>query len=135
VDAVEARRRFAEARVGHLSTTGAAGAPHVVPFVFAVDGDRIFWAVDHKPKRSVALKRLENIAENPRVAALVDHYDDRWDRLWWVRADGEARLADSPDRELGLGLLAAKYPQYRERPPEGPVVVIEVGRWSGWPPD
>ncbi len=88
----EARRRFASARVARLATADAGGRPHIVPIVFAVEGDIIYSAVDHKPKRTTALRRLANMAENPFVALLVDYYDDDWSRLWWARADGTGRL-------------------------------------------
>ena len=129
----EARQRFVEARVGRLATADGSGRPHVVPFVFAVDGDRLWWAVDHKPKRTTALRRLANIAENPRVAALVDGYDEDWSALWWARADGVARVVtDEAERAECLRALVTKYPQYREAPPDGPVVAIDVERWTGW---
>ncbi|MCU1489936.1 MAG: pyridoxamine 5-phosphate oxidase-related,FMN-binding protein [Acidimicrobiaceae bacterium] len=106
-----------------------------MPFVFAVAGDTIFSAVDHKPKRTTALRRLTNIAENPAVSVLVDEYDDEdWTRLWWVRADGSARILDSGSTEerQGVELLRERYSQYADRPPQGPVLAIEVERWSGW---
>ena len=79
----EARRRFASARVARLATADSGGRPHVVPIVFAVEGDIIYSAVDHKPKRTTALRRLANMAENPSVSLLVDYYDDDdWNRLW-----------------------------------------------------
>lgn len=96
-------------------------------------GDRILHAVDHKPKRTADLRRLRNIRENPRVSVLADHYDEDWERLWWVRADGEARVVeDDEERAEPVRLLCEKYPQYRERPPAGPVVEIRVTRWTGW---
>jgi PPOX class probable F420-dependent enzyme len=129
----DVRRRFAEARVGRLATADASGTPHLVPFVFALDGDRLWWAVDRKPKRTTALRRLANIAENPRVSALVDGYDEDWSALWWARADGTARVVtDEAERTTGLRALAAKHAQHRAEPPDGPVVVIDVERWSGW---
>lgn len=131
----EARERFAGARVGRLATAGADGHPHLVPVVFALTGDTIVHAVDDKPKRTRALRRLANIAVNPHVALLVDEYDDaRWDRLWWVRAEGVARVLESGDDEaLGaLELLADRYAQYRAAPPAGPVVAVDVTRWHGW---
>ena len=132
MEPAEARRRFAAARVARLATTGADGRPHVVPVTFAVDGDTIYTAVDHKPKRGRALKRLANIAENPRVALLVDEYDDRgWARLWWVRADGLARVVEDGDARA-VELLREGYQQYVERPHEGPAVFVGVERWSGW---
>jgi len=136
----EARRRFAAARVARLATVDPGGRPHLVPVVFAVRGDEIVTAVDRKPKRSLELGRLRNIAVHPAVSLLADEYDDDWDRLWWVRADADARTLppDAPDEETraeyaaALGLLRRKYPQYRHRPPHGQVVVIAVRRWSGW---
>jgi len=129
----EARERLARARVARLATADASGRPHVVPFTFATSGDRILHAVDHKPKRTTGLRRLRNIRENPRVSVLVDVYDEDWEKLWWVRADGEARvIVDEAERTGPVRLLREKYPQYRERAPEGPVVEVLVTRWTGW---
>jgi PPOX class probable F420-dependent enzyme len=130
----EARRRFGAARIARLATADAAGIPHVVPIVFAVDGDRVYSAVDAKPKRTRALRRLANITVNPNVAVLVDHYADDWSTLWWARADGTARVVspDAGDGEHAIALLTARYAQYSTDPPTGPVIVIDVQRWSGW---
>lgn len=131
----EARERFATARVARLATAGQDGPPHLVPIVFALDGDTIFHAVDAKPKRTRALRRLANIAADPRVAVLADEYDDAdWERLWWVRADGVARVVEAGDAEAdrALALLARRYAQYRAAPPAGPVVAVDVARWRGW---
>jgi PPOX class probable F420-dependent enzyme len=131
--AEEARQRFAEAAVARLATVGPGGKPHLVPVTFAVDGDHIYTAVDAKPKTTANLRRLRNIAGNPRVAVLADHYEENWDGLWWVRADGTAALLDRPADMAGpLRLLAARYPQYRASPPAGPVISVRVTRWSGW---
>jgi PPOX class probable F420-dependent enzyme len=135
VTAREARERFAAARVARLATLGPAGAPHLVPIVFAVHGDTVWSAVDAKPKRTTALARLANVQRDPRVALLADHYDDAdWDALWWVRAEGTGRVLDPADPEArrAVGLLAARYPQHRAVPPAGPVLAVEVDRWSGW---
>jgi PPOX class probable F420-dependent enzyme len=133
MDRREARRRLAEARVGRLATADAGGVPHVVPFVFALDGDTVYWAVDEKPKRSRAIKRLANIQANPNVEVVVDRYAERWDRLWWVRATGPARIVqEEGEEERARVLLAAKYRQYRRQPPQGPVVAIEVARLTWW---
>ena len=131
----EARGLFAQARVARLATVGASGRPHLVPIVFALDGDVVYSAVDAKPKRTTALRRLENVRRNPRVALLADHYDDAdWDALWWVRADGGARVLDAqePEARRALELLAGRYAQYRAAPPRGPVLAVAVERWSGW---
>ena len=127
----ECRAAFSVARVARLATAGADGAPHLVPVTFAVEGDLVYFAIDAKPKSSARLRRLRNIEENPQVSLLVDEYDEEWERLWWARADGRARIltagAEGP-REL----LRARYPQYAEVALDGPVVEIAVERWSGW---
>jgi PPOX class probable F420-dependent enzyme len=127
-----ARRLFSAARVARLATVGGA-VPHVVPFTFAVDGDLIYTAIDAKPKSTTNLRRLRNVRDNPRVAALADHYDDDWSALWWVRADGIASVTDDAQTMARpLRLLAERYPQYVASPPPGPVIVIGVDRWTGW---
>jgi PPOX class probable F420-dependent enzyme len=128
----EARRRFAAARVARLATADAGGRPHLVPIVFALQGETIYSVVDAKPKRTAELRRLQNVRSNPWVSVLVDHYDDSdWSALWWVRADGAARVLDldEPDSGGAVGLLAARHPQQRAT---GPVLAVDVQRWSGW---
>ena len=129
----EARRRFADARVAHLATVDATGAPHIVPITFAIDGDTSVTAVDTKPKRGTPLRRLANVAANPRVSVLADFYDDDWTRLWWARADGQASVLDRGEAlESALALLRARYAQYADTGPIGPALLIKVDRWSGW---
>jgi PPOX class probable F420-dependent enzyme len=131
----EARRRFLAARVARLATADADGVPHLVPVVFAAEGDTVFTAVDRKPKRTTALKRLANVRANPRVALLADEYlDDDWDALWWARADGIGRVLEpgDPVARRAVELLQERYAQHRAAPPEGPVLAVDVHRWSGW---
>lgn len=128
----QCRERFTSSRSLRLATADAAGRPHLVPATFAIDGDIVAIAVDHKPKRHTNLKRLRNIEENPAVALLVDHYSDDWERLWWVRADGEARVLANEDAQELVERLLYKYEQYRQVRPKGPVIEITVNRWSGW---
>ena len=130
-----ARERFSAARVAHLATSEVSGRPHLVPIVFAVDGDTIYSAVDAKPKRHLALQRLANVAVNPQVSVLVDHYDDDdWTALWWVRADGTGRVLEPTAAEAihAVELLAARYPQHRADRPPGQVLAVDVDRWSHW---
>ena len=128
----EARHRFVESRVARLATVSADGAPHIVPIVFAVHGQVLFSAVDAKPKSTHALRRLANIAAQPQVAVLADHYAEDWAQLWWARADGLARLASGAEAERALRMLLARYRQYRAEPPPGPVLAVDITRWSGW---
>jgi PPOX class probable F420-dependent enzyme len=127
------RERLASVPVVRMATTDATGRPHLVVTTFAVEGDRIFTAVDAKPKTTRDLKRLRNIRADPRVAVLADHYEDDWSRLWWVRADATAEILEDPPAMAGpIALLCERYRQYRESPPEGPVIAITVARWTGW---
>jgi len=128
------RERFASARVARLATVDRTGAPHIVPVTFAAAGDRVVTAIDHKPKRTTLLKRLDNIAGEPRVSLIVDEYDEDWRRLWWVRADGTALIRTPGDERHGdaCRLLADRYEQYRRHPIDGPVIEIRVTRWSEW---
>ncbi|MPV35699.1 TIGR03668 family PPOX class F420-dependent oxidoreductase [Georgenia subflava] len=133
--AEEARARFAAARVARLASLTPAGEPHIVPVTFAVDGDVVWSAVDDKPKSTRRLQRLANIAAHPAVSLLVDRYDNDWSALWWVRADGPASitdLADTAEVHAALTELAAKYPQYAEVPPAGPLIRIGVTSWHAW---
>ena len=128
------RSRFASASVARLATVGADGRPHIVPVCFVIDEQTLYFAVDAKPKRTTNLKRLRNIAANPAVSILVDHYEDDWSALWWVRVDGDAMVVsvDAEDGRLGLSALAAKYPQYAAQAPPGPLIRIVVDNWTSW---
>jgi PPOX class probable F420-dependent enzyme len=138
VDEQEARERFASQPVVRLATVRPDGTPHVVPITFVLDGDRVHTAVDAKPKRHARLQRLANLHHQPRCALLADHYEDDWRRLWWVRADGDATVVDEPDpHDPALALLVQRYPVYRLSPPSGPLITVDVARWTGgrrrWP--
>ncbi len=130
--AAEARERFAAGRIARLATADRSGRPHLVPIVYALEDDRVYSAVDAKPKRTAALRRLANVRENPAVAVLVDHYDDAdWDALWWVRADGRGRVLEpeADEARRAIALLGRRYPQQHA---VGSVLAVDVERWSGW---
>jgi PPOX class probable F420-dependent enzyme len=129
----DARRLLASVPVARLATVGEDGRPHLVPVTFAVHRGSVYTAVDHKPKSTRDLRRLANVRANPRVALLADHYEDDWDRLWWVRVDGHAIVVeDDARRAEPVRLLAGRYAQYRDRPPAGPVIAITIDAWTGW---
>jgi PPOX class probable F420-dependent enzyme len=129
----ELRRRVEAAPVARLATIDRQGRPHLVPICFALVGETIYTAVDRKPKRSQRLQRIENARANPQVAVLVDHYEDDWSQLWWVRLRGRARVLERGEEvERALALLAAKYTQYRAEPPPGPVLAVDLEEWRGW---
>ena len=137
----EARARFAAARVARLATVTPDGRPHLVPIVFALvrggtgdAGDVVYSAVDGKPKRSQALQRLANVQAVPDAVLLADHYADDWTELWWVRADGRGRVLDpeAVEARSAVAALGERYPQHREQQPTGPVLAVDVERWTGW---
>jgi PPOX class probable F420-dependent enzyme len=128
-----ARRLVTEARVARLGTIDPDGSPNLVPFCYAMDGETIYTSVDHKPKEGLRLRRVENLVRDPRVMVLIDHYEEEWPHVWWVRLRGTGRLVeDATEVERGNRLLAQKYAQYADDPPPGPILAIEVSEWRGW---
>ncbi len=116
-----------------LGTISRSGRPHLVPIVFAYEDGVLYSAVDQKPKSTYRLRRLRNIETNPDVSVLVDHYEDDWTRLWWVRLDGTAGVMRSgPGFRRGLALLTRKYAIYTTKPPPGPVIEIRVQEIRSW---
>jgi PPOX class probable F420-dependent enzyme len=131
------RRLVAEARVGRFATVRPDGTPHLVPICFALlegdNGDVIVSGTDEKPKTTFALQRLRNIADHAPATLLVDHYEEKWERVWWVRVDGRGRVIDDEaERERAIAALRAKYRQYEHVGIPGPVLAIHVDRWRGW---
>ena len=127
------RERLAGEPVGRLATIDPDGSPNVVPFVFALAGDTLYTAVDAKPKRTQKLQRLANLERDPRCTVLVDHYDEDWNRLWWVRVRGRGRMAnDEAERARAIEALKAKYTQYADLDPGEIVIAIDAETWSGW---
>lgn len=124
------------ARVARLATTGADGEPHVVPVVFALDDACLYTPLDDKPKRADRhrLKRVRNLLENPKVAMVVDEYDEDWTRLAWVLVRGTAVLVErGPEHDAGVALLEGKYQQYRTMPLSGrPVIVVTPTKITSW---
>lgn len=129
-------RRFVErCRVGRLATVDAAGAPHLVPVCFALSGGKVYITVDRKPKRKGGkLKRLDNIAANPAVAVLVDHYEEAWERLAWVMLRGSAEILEAGrEHARAQDLLTRRYPQYGKMVLDDlPVIAIRIQTTASW---
>ena len=124
-----AEERLADARAGRLATVTAGGDPHVVVVCFVLHEGVVYTAVDAKPKARRDLKRLENVRATGRASLLVDHYEEDWSQLWWVRVDGAARVIVSAP---AIDALAGKYAQYRAHRPAGPVIALAPDRWRSW---
>jgi PPOX class probable F420-dependent enzyme len=120
------------ARVARLGLLDQDRGPRVLPVTFAVASGAIWSAVDRKPKSTAEPARLRFLRNDPRVALTVDHYSDDWAQLAWVQVLAIVELLDAADAEPGLEALAAKYPPYRDAPPPGPVLRLEVGRCLHW---
>ena len=134
-DARRQRRRFAAARVARLATADAAGSPTSCPIVFVAGQRHDLHRGRPQAEAHDGAARLANVAANPAASVLVDHYDDAdWSDLWWVRADGAGRVLEAvePEAQRAIDLLAERYPQHRDDRPQGPVLAIDVVRWSGW---
>jgi PPOX class probable F420-dependent enzyme len=123
-------------RVARLATADAGGQPHVIPIVFAIDDRLLYTPLDRKPKRVAPgqLKRVRNVLVNPRVAVVVDEYDEDWTRLAWVLVAGRAEMVKGgPAHRAGVGLLQAKYRQYDAmRIDEQPLIVVRPVRVTSW---
>ncbi|MEX1037559.1 MAG: TIGR03668 family PPOX class F420-dependent oxidoreductase [Acidimicrobiia bacterium] len=133
LDRTSALVRFADSAVASLATTRPSGSPHIVPVTFAVDDETVYTMVDRKPKTTTALQRLANIAANPGVSLLADHYEADWTRLWWVRIDGDATITEDGETPMvARSLLQKKYPQYRDQPPDGPAICVRITGVTWW---
>ncbi len=124
-------------RVATLATADRNGAPHAVPVCFLPESQTIYIAIDEKPKRTAtrALKRLRNIAENPKVALVADHYDDEnWTQLGWVMVRGTAEILNTgPEYASAQALLKKRYAQYADMTLDGlPVIAIHIERVTSW---
>ena len=126
--------RLTAAPVGRLATVTPNGQPHVVPIVFALSSGRIYTAVDHKPKATSRLQRLINISAEPRVSLLVDHYEEEWSRLWWIRIDGTATVHQpgSSVHTIGTAALTHVYPDHYTGIRLGAVICIEPTAVRQW---
>jgi PPOX class probable F420-dependent enzyme len=134
VDDTTMRERVSSARVARLATTTPAGRPHLVPVCFVLEGDTAYSAIDQKPKSTRALQRLANLRADPAAALLIDHYDEDWATVWWVRLDATGRVLEAgAEVDRALTSLRAKYEQYRRDPPAGPVIALDVAGWRAWP--
>jgi PPOX class probable F420-dependent enzyme len=130
-------RRFIDTqRVGHLATADSRAVPHVVPVCFGLADGVVYIAIDEKPKHDHGrpLKRLRNIADNPRVSMVFDRYDEDWRRLAWVMLHGRAEILTSGvDHDRAQSLLRSRYPQLEAmRIEQLPVIAIDIERATSW---
>jgi PPOX class probable F420-dependent enzyme len=121
-----------QARVGRLGLIDDGHHPRVLPVTFALTDNTFVTAVDHKRKDVPAerLARLRWLRARPHAALTVDRYDEDWSQLAWVQALGSVRILD--DAPNAVAALTARYPQYRDHPPAGPVIELTPDRLVWW---
>ena len=120
------------ARVARLAFLDEDARPRVLPVTFAMTSGFIWSAIDLKPKRAAEPARVRWLRRRPEAALCVDHYSDDWGRLAWVQALGRVEVLERGQAGDGLAALAAKYDPYREQPPPGPMLRLEVERTLSW---
>ena len=128
-----------KARVARLATLDDKNRPHIVPICFVYDGKLLYTAVDRKPKRvpRERLARLRNIRAAPRIAFLIDEYDEDWTQLWYILIRGKAKLIPKSahkEHARAIRKLRAKYPQYAQGmlADDAPVIRITPKRTTFW---
>ena len=131
------RKRLETARVARLATLDYKQGPHLIPICFAFDGKVFYSAIDRKPKRVAPkrLARLKNIARTPKVALLIDHYEENWARLWYVLVRGNAELvSNSTERSRALKLLKRKYQRYADGMLQDDAIILRISsrRITAW---
>jgi PPOX class probable F420-dependent enzyme len=121
-------------RVGHLGLLDDNAHPRVLPVTYAVVADRIWSAVDDKPKGvpGERLARVRWLRARPGSALTVDRYDDDWGKLAWVQLIGGTTVFGLAGNEDVLNALRERYPQYRERAPQGPLLCLAPERIVYW---
>ncbi|MGH8953106.1 MAG: TIGR03668 family PPOX class F420-dependent oxidoreductase [Acidimicrobiia bacterium] len=133
MDRAEALERLGAARVGRFASITPDGRPHVVVVTFAMVGYQLVHMIDQKPKSTRYLQRLQNVETLPVASMLVDHYDEDWSALWWVRVDGEVGIEKDGDLWwTARSRLKEKYRQYRNAPPSGPAIFLTIDRITAW---
>ena len=137
----EAQRQFIEAaRRAVLATIAPDGRPRTVPVCFALDPRLpiLYTPIDEKPKATVdarGLARVRDLERDPRVAVLVDRWDEDWSGLGWVRLVGRAGLLEAGEGEHTAAVLGLRrrYAQYASHDLESrPVIRVSIARVTGW---
>ena len=121
-----------QARVARLAYLDGDDHPRVLPVTFAVADGAAWSAIDEKPKRRAEPARVDYLRRRPEASLLVDEYDDDWTRLAWVQLLGRIDVVAAGSAAEAMNALAAKYEQYAERSPPGPLLRLTVDRALHW---
>lgn len=116
---------------GVLGTVHPARGVDAVPVVFVRDGDRLIVPIDTvKSKSGSRLQRLVNLEADHRCVLLLEHYEDDWSRLWWVRAHG--RAVEATPTEANRAALGGGFAAYAAPASVTSVIVLTIEALTGW---
>jgi PPOX class probable F420-dependent enzyme len=131
-----------DARSAILVTIATNGRPRPVPICFVLDPGRplLYTPLDEKPKTvddPRRLARVRDIEGDPRVAVLVDRWDEDWANLAWLRCEGVASVvgaaASTAERTAAIAALREKYPHYDGHDLEArPIIRVTIERATSW---
>ena len=138
IDADASWERLGPHGHGVLGTVHPDRGVDAVPVVFVVADGQLVVPIDTvKAKSGGRLQRLRNLEADDRCVLLVDHYDDDWSQLWWVRVHARgAEVADTePAAESHRTALARAFPAYATDGAVTSVIVLTVDEVTGWAAD
>ena len=98
----------AAARVCRIASVRPGGEPHAIPVCPVFDGDSTLY-VDIGSRYAPA----EGIRENPRIAVLIDEYDDNWALLKGVLLRCTVEETGPEERDRAWEMIREKFPAYK----------------------
>ena len=109
-----------------LATASKDSRPHVVPVIYALDGENIVIAVDY------GTKKLKNLKQNKKVALVVDEYRPNHA----VMVEGDCEILERGKEYLRLlKILFGRFEYYRKNPwdeGESPILKIRPTKAVMW---
>jgi len=125
----EAVREFvAAARVCRIARLLRTGEPHVIPVCPVFDGESTVY-VDIGSRYVFA----EGLLDNPRIAVLIDEYDDDWRRLKGVLLRCRAAKASDEERDRAWAMIREKFPTYKDMGWEPRLTLaLRIYDWRQW---
>ncbi len=98
----------AAARVCRIASVRPDGEPHAIPVCPVFDGESTVY-VDIGKRYTTA----EALQADPRIAVLIDEYDDNWARLKGVLLRCRVEEAIGEERDRAWEMIREKFPQYK----------------------
>lgn len=109
-----------------MATASKDAMPHVVPVIYALDGEDIVIAIDY------GTKKLGNLRENNKIALVVDDYHPNHA----VMVQGECEILERGKEYLRLlRILFDRFETYRNHPwaeGESPILKVRPSKAVMW---